>query len=183
MRIEAYPDRLRVTNPGGLHGEISRTRLFSEPLTSSRNSHLARRTSTNESTRGGARHDPSGSAQATPKDGGDRRRWNSPSWHDEARSTAGASPTRQTPADATITVLPRITGDRPRPHPRNGSRIPRHRSPDLRRVRSLQDVEDLADELGIHPGIVVGRLHHERIWPHDRGNRLRERLELAGPTD
>ena len=42
MRIEAYPDRLRVTNPGGLHGEISRTRLFSEPLTSSRNSHLAR---------------------------------------------------------------------------------------------------------------------------------------------
>ena len=48
VRIEAYPDRLRVTNPGGLHGEISRTRLFSEPLTSSRNSHLARRTSTNE---------------------------------------------------------------------------------------------------------------------------------------
>ena len=42
MRIEAYPDRLRVTNPGGLHGEISPTRLFSEPLTSSRNSHLAR---------------------------------------------------------------------------------------------------------------------------------------------
>ena len=42
VRIEAYPDRLRVTNPGGLHGEISRTRLFSEPLTSSRNSHLAR---------------------------------------------------------------------------------------------------------------------------------------------
>ena len=73
VRIEAYPDRLRVTNPGGLHGEISRTRLFSEPLTSSRNSHLARRTSTNEDTRGGARHDPSGSAQATPKDGGDRR--------------------------------------------------------------------------------------------------------------
>ena len=69
------------------------------------------------------------------------------------------------------------------PHPRNGSRIPRDRSSDLRRVRSLQDVEDLADELGIHPGIVVGRLHHERIWPHDRGNRLCERLELAGPTD
>ena len=42
VRIEAYPDRLRVTNPGGLHGEISRTRLFIEPLTSSRNSHLAR---------------------------------------------------------------------------------------------------------------------------------------------
>ena len=73
VRIEAYPDRLRVTNPGGLHGEISRTRLFSEPLTSSRNSHLARRTSTDEDTRGGARYDPSGSAQATPKDGGDRR--------------------------------------------------------------------------------------------------------------
>ena len=48
MRIEAYPDRLRVTNPGGLHGEISRTRFFSEPPTSSRNSHLARRTPANE---------------------------------------------------------------------------------------------------------------------------------------
>ena len=43
VRVEAYPDRLRVTNPGGLHDEISRTRPFSEPLTSSRNSHLARR--------------------------------------------------------------------------------------------------------------------------------------------
>ena len=42
VRIEVYPDRLRVTNPGGLHGEISRTSLFSEPLTSSRNSYLAR---------------------------------------------------------------------------------------------------------------------------------------------
>lgn len=42
VRIEAYPDRLRVTNPGGFHGDISRARLFSEPLTSSRNSHLAR---------------------------------------------------------------------------------------------------------------------------------------------
>lgn len=42
VRIEAYPDRLRVTNPGGFHGDINRTRLFSEPLTSSRNSHLAR---------------------------------------------------------------------------------------------------------------------------------------------
>ena len=96
--------------PGGLHGEISRTRLFSEPLTSSRNSHLARRTSTDEDTRGGARYDPSGSAQATPKDGGDRREV-------ELTELARRSPlnrwrltnppdTRQTPADATITVLP-----------------------------------------------------------------------------
>ena len=33
---------LMYSDTGGLHGEISRIRLFSEPLTSSRNSHLAR---------------------------------------------------------------------------------------------------------------------------------------------
>ena len=207
MRIEAYPDRLRVTNPGGLHGEISRTRLFSEPLTSSRNSHLARlledveiprtnrtvcenrrsgllavarelrkagleppdladrisATTMTIQTAGydaqpprqphptGATTEPgrpirvratdsmppaqqpnperaSGSCWPTnlyqrehsrrrsawllrERSGNSERwrrpaRWNSPSRHDEARSTAGASPTRQTPADATITVLP-----------------------------------------------------------------------------
>lgn len=42
VRIEAYPDRLRVTSPGGFHGDINHTRLFTEPLTSSRNSHLAK---------------------------------------------------------------------------------------------------------------------------------------------
>ena len=42
VRIELYPDRLRVTNPGGLHGDINRERLFTEPVTSSRNSHLAK---------------------------------------------------------------------------------------------------------------------------------------------
>ncbi|MDE0214959.1 MAG: putative DNA binding domain-containing protein [bacterium] len=42
VRIELYPDRLEVVNPGGLHGEINRDHLFSRPVTSSRNSRLAK---------------------------------------------------------------------------------------------------------------------------------------------
>ncbi|MCY3560162.1 MAG: putative DNA binding domain-containing protein [bacterium] len=42
VRIETYPDRLAVTNPGGFHGDVNRSRLFTEPHTSSRNSYLAK---------------------------------------------------------------------------------------------------------------------------------------------
>ncbi|MCY3805519.1 MAG: putative DNA binding domain-containing protein [bacterium] len=42
VRIEAYPDRLEVTNPGGFHGDVNRARLFAEPQSSSRNSYLAK---------------------------------------------------------------------------------------------------------------------------------------------
>ena len=61
--------------------------------------------------------------------------------------------------------------------------IPRDRNSDLRRMRSLQDVEELAEGLGIHPGIVVGRLHHDGIWLHNRGNGLRDQLELSVHAD
>jgi hypothetical protein len=37
-------------------------------------------------------------------------------------------------------------------------------------------VQALADELGIHPGIVVGRLQHEGWLPHTHLNGLRTRL-------
>ena len=42
VRIELYPDRLEVVNPGGLHGPVDRRMLLTEPVTSSRNSYLAK---------------------------------------------------------------------------------------------------------------------------------------------
>lgn len=42
VRIELYPDRLEAVNPGGLHGEINSEHLFARPVTSSRNSRLAK---------------------------------------------------------------------------------------------------------------------------------------------
>ncbi|MCY4135678.1 MAG: putative DNA binding domain-containing protein [bacterium] len=42
VRIELYPDRLEVVNPGGLHGQLNRDHLFARPVTSSRNSRLAK---------------------------------------------------------------------------------------------------------------------------------------------
>ena len=42
VRVELYPDRLEVANPGGLHGEINSDHLFTQPVTSSRNSRLAK---------------------------------------------------------------------------------------------------------------------------------------------
>ena len=42
VRIELYPDRLEVVNPGGLHGQVNRDHLFARPVTSSRNSRLAK---------------------------------------------------------------------------------------------------------------------------------------------
>ena len=60
--------------------------------------------------------------------------------------------------------------------------IPREQAPLLRTIRSLDEVELFADDLGIHPGIVIGRLQHEGIWPHTHGNGLRQRLTLSAPA-
>ncbi len=61
--------------------------------------------------------------------------------------------------------------------------IPPDRTADLIRVRSLDDVRALARSLGVHPGIVVGRLHHEGYWPRSHGNGLRQRLQFEDATD
>lgn len=42
VRIEMYPDRIRITNPGGLHGPVAQEILGSEPVSSSRNAKLAK---------------------------------------------------------------------------------------------------------------------------------------------
>jgi len=57
--------------------------------------------------------------------------------------------------------------------------IPKDRARVLHTIGSLDDVRMFAADLGIHPGIVVGRLHHDGIWPHTHGNGLRQRLQLS----
>lgn len=42
VRIEMYPDRLEITSPGGLFGGVAESELMSEPVSSSRNAHLAK---------------------------------------------------------------------------------------------------------------------------------------------
>lgn len=42
VRIEMYPDRIKITNPGGLHGPVAQEILGSEPVSSSRNAKLAK---------------------------------------------------------------------------------------------------------------------------------------------
>ena len=47
----------------------------------------------------------------------------------------------------------------------------------LGNLRTPAEAETFADDLGIHPGIVVGRLQHDRIWPPGRGDHLRQPLD------
>jgi len=56
--------------------------------------------------------------------------------------------------------------------------IPRRYESWLQELRTDDDVREFADELGIAPGIVVGRLHRERIWDWNRGNRLRQKISF-----
>jgi Zn-dependent peptidase ImmA (M78 family) len=56
--------------------------------------------------------------------------------------------------------------------------IPRRFERELRQLRTDRDVIDFADELGIAPGIVVGRLHNEGLWDWSRGNRLRQKISF-----
>lgn len=54
----------------------------------------------------------------------------------------------------------------------------------LRRFVRPSQVNDarimaFAKQIGIAPGIVVGRLQHDGVFPHDRGNHLKKRFEWA----
>ncbi len=42
VRVAMYPDRFEIASPGGLHGPIAREDLLAEPVSSSRNSRLAK---------------------------------------------------------------------------------------------------------------------------------------------
>ena len=60
--------------------------------------------------------------------------------------------------------------------------IPPHRAAELRGLRYPSDVQAFADSVGLHPGIVVGRLHRDGLWEHSRGNDLRQPLRFMDDT-
>jgi HTH-type transcriptional regulator/antitoxin HigA len=43
----------------------------------------------------------------------------------------------------------------------------------------MSSVIDFSRRMGIAPGIVVGRLQHDGIWPQGNGNGLKRKLDLA----
>ena len=58
--------------------------------------------------------------------------------------------------------------------------IPGEYEAHLADLSSGADVVRFAEQLGIAPGIVVGRLQHDKRWPHNRGNDLKQRF-VFGP--
>ena len=57
--------------------------------------------------------------------------------------------------------------------------IPQERIADLFKIQSSDDLERFAHSINIHPGIVVGRLQHERILKYPTQlNNLKETFEL-----
>jgi HTH-type transcriptional regulator/antitoxin HigA len=61
--------------------------------------------------------------------------------------------------------------------------IPPEHKPRLYRLTTDSQVEDFANDVGIAPGIVVGRLQHERKWGWDKGNRLKRGLRIVDHND
>lgn len=47
-------------------------------------------------------------------------------------------------------------------------------------LHSKNDIASFAAEIGVSPGVVVGRLHHEGLWPHSHGRELLTRIEIIG---
>ncbi|MGH3299851.1 MAG: helix-turn-helix domain-containing protein [Trebonia sp.] len=60
--------------------------------------------------------------------------------------------------------------------------IPRADAKELPSLKTLDDVQRFADRIGIAPGIVVGRLQHDGLWPYSRGNQLKRQLSFPPPT-
>lgn len=57
--------------------------------------------------------------------------------------------------------------------------IPPDRVSRLRTITTDDDVKAFAREMGIAPGIVVGRLQHDKIWDYSRGNRLKRPIHIV----
>lgn len=56
--------------------------------------------------------------------------------------------------------------------------IPRGHEPELASLTTKTDVISFAERIGVSPGIVVGRLQHDKRWPYNRGNDLKQRFEF-----
>ncbi len=57
--------------------------------------------------------------------------------------------------------------------------IPPALAPELTQIRSLNDAVSFAAQLGVVPGVVVGRLHHDGLWDFKNGQGLMKRLRVA----
>ncbi len=82
-------------------------------------------------------------------------------WIEESRSTGGSP--KETEADRFASDL----------------LIPANEIANLQTLKSKSSVIDFARNIGIAPGIVVGRLQHDHIWPPKDGNNLKRKLDLA----
>jgi HTH-type transcriptional regulator/antitoxin HigA len=60
-----------------------------------------------------------------------------------------------------------------------GTLVPSAAARLLPSLRSDRDVELFASEIGVSPGVVVGRLHNDGLWDWNRGNRLRRKLRIV----
>lgn len=60
-----------------------------------------------------------------------------------------------------------------------GHLIPANRASELTRLKSAQAIQAFAKSIGIAPGIVVGRLQHEKIIRYDQFNGLKIRYQWA----
>ncbi|WP_157594150.1 ImmA/IrrE family metallo-endopeptidase [Streptosporangium amethystogenes] len=56
--------------------------------------------------------------------------------------------------------------------------IPKKHLAKLRSLKSLGSVRTFASDIGVSPGIVVGRLQHDGLWPARQGNGLKQEVEL-----
>jgi HTH-type transcriptional regulator/antitoxin HigA len=61
--------------------------------------------------------------------------------------------------------------------------IPRGDASELPILKTLDDVQRYADRIGITPGIVVGRLQHDKLWRYSQGNDLKRQLSFPPPDD
>jgi HTH-type transcriptional regulator/antitoxin HigA len=59
--------------------------------------------------------------------------------------------------------------------------IPRADAKELPGLKTLDDVQRFAGRTGIAPGIVVGRLQHDGLWPYSQGNQLKRQLSFPPP--
>ena len=61
--------------------------------------------------------------------------------------------------------------------------IPRPQAVELPSLKTADDVRSYAYRIGVAPGIVVGRLQHDELWPYSQGNELKRRLSFPVGAD
>lgn len=61
--------------------------------------------------------------------------------------------------------------------------VPPRYAAELPRLRTEDSVRRFAERIGVAPGIVVGRLQHDQLWPHSRGNKLKRPLGFTESED